>query len=386
MPEDPKEEKPKKKDSADNSAASQKDNSLDVASLGKRVVINISGLRYETYDKTLERFPDTLLGSRRRREKFYDHEKKEYFFDKNRICFESVLAYYQTCGVLIRPPSVPRKVFVNDIKYFDLGEQALQQAGDDLDTAFTPEDRPMPKNKVQRKIWATFEYPDTSSIARATAIFSVSVIILSIVLFCVETLPQFQRKTDKKTSGNLTADVPVPKHKSSSANFSFFVIEALCIAWFTFEYLIRFLCSPNKCKFVVSVLNIIDLVAIVPFFITLPMKEPTSVSSLAILRCVRLVRVFRIFKLSRYSRGLQILGHTLKASLRELGLLFFFLCVGVILFSSAVYYAEFGSSGTKFLSIPHSFWWSIITMTTVGYGDMVPETLGKLLEYTRLSL
>lgn len=342
--------------------------------LGNRVIINISGLRYETYDKTLERFPESLLGNPQRREKFYDREKKEYFFDKNRICFESILAYYQTCGVLIRPSTIPRKVFVGDLKFFDLGEDALRQAGDDLDVAFTPEARPMPKNKLQRKIWSIFEHPDTSNWARAMAIFSVTVIVLSIVLFCVETLPQFQPKPQRKYNSTSGDEEPAPRQKQNSA---FFVIEAFCIAWFTLEYTVRFLCSPNKCKFVVSVLNIIDLVAILPFFITLPMKEPTSVSSLAILRCVRLVRVFRIFKLSRYSRGLQILGHTLKASLRELGLLFFFLCVGVILFSSAVYYAEFGSSPTEFKSIPHSFWWSIITMTTVGYGDMVPKTLGK---------
>ncbi|KAK3726606.1 hypothetical protein QZH41_011284 [Actinostola sp. cb2023] len=372
MPEGDKGEKSKPRNK-DANAANQKDSILDPSSLGKRLVINISGQRFETYDKTLDRFPDSLLGSRQRREKFYDHEKKEYFFDANRICFESILAYYQTCGVLIRPPNIPRKVFVSDIKYFDLGEQALQQAGDDLDTAFTPEDRPMPENIIQRKIWSIFEYPDTSNIARVMALFSVSVIIISIVLFCVETLPQFQPKAETKTTRNITSEEPIPKHRP---NFAFFIIEAMCITWFTFEYLIRFLCSPNKWKFVVSVLNIIDVVAIIPFYITLPMKEPTSVSSLAILRCVRLVRVFRIFKLSRYSRGLQILGHTLKASLRELGLLFFFLCVGVILFSSAVYYAEFGTSPTEFKSIPHAFWWSIITMTTVGYGDMVPQTLG----------
>jgi hypothetical protein len=343
--------------------------------LGKRITINISGLRYETYDQTLERFPESLLGSRQRRDQFFDHEKNEYFFDKNRICFESVLAYYQTCGVLIRPPNIPRKVFVGDIKYFDLGEDALQQAGDDLDAAFKPEERPMPENKIQRKIWSIFEHPDTSNMARGMAILSIGVIVLSIVLFCVETLPQFQPKPERKFNATGRNEEPVPKEKQ---NFAFFVIEAMCIAWFTLEYTIRLLCSPNKWKFVISVLNVIDLVAILPFFITLPMKEPTSVSSLAILRCVRLVRVFRIFKLSRYSRGLQILGHTLKASLRELGLLFFFLCVGVILFSSAVYYAEFGSSPTnEFRSIPHSFWWSIITMTTVGYGDMVPQTLGK---------
>jgi len=101
--------------------------------------------------------------------------------------------------------------------------------------------------------------------------------------------------------------------------------------------------------------------------------------SLAILRVIRLVRVFRIFKLSRHSKGLQILGQTIKASMRELGLLIFFLFICVVLFSSAVFFAEAEAPGSHFESIPDAFWWAVVTMTTVGYGDMMPVSpWGKL--------
>ncbi len=122
-------------------------------------------------------------------------------------------------------------------------------------------------------------------------------------------------------------------------------------------------------------MNVIDLFAIIPYFITLgtiladdQRRSAGQATSLAILRVIRLVRVFRIFKLSRHSKGLQILGQTLHASMRELGLLMFFLIIGVILFSSAVYFAEVTEQDTYFKSIPDAFWWAMITMTTVGYG------------------
>ena len=77
--------------------------------------------------------------------------------------------------------------------------------------------------------------------------------------------------------------------------------------------------------------------------------------------------------------SLKILGNTLKVSMRELGMLMFFLCLGVIVVSSALYYAE-RDSGDTFASIPHAFWYSLVTMTTVGYGDVGPQTLvGKLI-------
>ena len=128
-------------------------------------------------------------------------------------------------------------------------------------------------------------------------------------MFCLETLPQF--KTRVGANGTTTNSY------RTKAEYEpvFFTVESACIAWFTFEYLTRFIASPRKIYFLYQPLNMIDLVAIIPFYITLVLKQTdTNVSSLSILRVLRLVRVFRIFKLSRYSKGLKILGYTFRVS------------------------------------------------------------------------
>ncbi|XP_056433589.1 potassium voltage-gated channel subfamily A member 6-like isoform X2 [Gadus chalcogrammus] len=180
---------------------------------------------------------------------------------------------------------------------------------------------------------------------------------------------------------NISESMPLP---SSAFHDPFFLVESMCICWFSFELLMRFASAPSKTLFFKDVMNIIDFSAILPYFVTLCTElakdnDATPAGSLAIIRVIRLVRVFRIFKLSRHSKGLQILGQTLRASMRELGLLIFFLFIGVIIFSSAIYFAEADYAETTFVSIPHAFWWAVVTMTTVGYGDMTPATMwGKL--------
>ncbi|XP_053624546.1 potassium voltage-gated channel protein Shaker isoform X3 [Plodia interpunctella] len=354
----------------------------------ERVVINVSGLKFETQLRTLNQFPETLLGDPTRRIRYFDPLRNEYFFDRNRPSFDAILYYYQSGGRLRRPVNVPLDVFSEEIKFYELGEQATNKFRED-EGFIKEEEKPLPSNERQRKIWLLFEYPESSQAARVVAIISVFVILLSIVIFCLETLPEFKHYKVFNTTTNGTK---IEEDEVPDITDPFFLIETLCIIWFTFELIVRFLACPNKFNFFRDVMNIIDIIAIIPYFITLATvvaeeedtlnlprapvspqdKSTNQAMSLAILRVIRLVRVFRIFKLSRHSKGLQILGRTLKASMRELGLLIFFLFIGVVLFSSAVYFAEAGSENSFFKSIPDAFWWAVVTMTTVGYGDMTP--------------
>ncbi|XP_068458843.1 shaker-related potassium channel tsha2-like [Clinocottus analis] len=347
----------------------------------ERVVINISGLRFETQLKTLSRFPTTLLGDARKRMRFFDPLRNEYFFDRNRPSFDAVLYYYQSGGRLRRPVSVPVDIFLEEIKFYEFDEEVIEVYRED-EGLQREEDRPLPNNVYQRQLWLLFEYPESSGPARINAIVSVMVILISIIIFCLETLPEFREAPPVPDNPNPANGSAQGQEEPSPFTDPFFMVETLCIVWFSFEFTMRFLSCPSKAAFFKNIMNLIDVVAIAPYFITLGLDlaehqgSSQQAASLAILRVIRLVRVFRIFKLSRHSKGLQILGQTLHASLRELGLLIFFLIIGVVLFSSSVYFAEAEDPESVFSSIPEAFWWAVVTMTTVGYGDMCPSTMG----------
>lgn len=319
------------------------------------ITINVSGKVYQTQLKTLDYFPDTLLGDPIQRAMFYDQLYDDFFIDRNRACFDAILYFYQSRGILRRPWNVSMEMFEEEIRFFDLGQEVIDKLRQE-EGIVQESEKSVPRRLLQRKYWLLFEYADSSMQAHAVAVLSILVVLLSILLFCLETLDIFQKSED---------DLVDLLDDSLSLSDPFFFVETVCMMWFVFEFVIRIITCPRKTVFMKSMSNIIDLLSIIPYFISVFISHESksnTASSLTIFRVIRLVRVFRILKLSRHNRGLKVLGKTLRASIRELGLLMFFLAIGVILFSSAVYFAEAQHPQTRFSSILDAFWWSVITM------------------------
>ena len=152
-------------------------------------------------------------------------------------------------------------------------------------------------------------------------------------------------------------------------------IEWVFTALFTAEYVLRLVCATRPWRYARSFFGIVDLIAILPTYASLFF---TGHYSLTAIRALRLLRVFRILKLAQYVREAQVLGAALRASSRKIAIFLGTVLTLVLIIGSMMYLIEGEESG--FSNIPQSMYWAIVTMTTVGYGDIAPVTvLGKFL-------
>ncbi|XP_034947087.1 potassium voltage-gated channel protein Shaw [Chelonus insularis] len=376
-----------------------------------RVILNVGGIRHETYKATLRKIPATRLSRLTEALGNYDPILNEYFFDRHPGVFAQVLNYYRT-GKLHYPTDVCGPLFEQELDFWGLDSNQVEpccwmtytQHRDtqetltvldrlDLDTEQPTDEEIAVKfgfeedyyegrlsrwQKLKPKIWSLFDEPYSSTAAKIVGLISVSFICISILSFCLKTHPDMRVPviTNRTVrSGNVTKFVL--DKTDTNAHVAFFYIECICNAWFTFEFLIRMTASPNLCAFIKSSVNLIDMIATMSFYIDLVLQKFAShLENADILEFFSIIRIMRLFKLTRHSSGLKILIQTFRASAKELTLLVFFLVLGIVIFASLVYYAERIQDNPKndFKSIPLGLWWALVTMTTVGYGDMVPKT------------
>ncbi|XP_046374110.1 potassium voltage-gated channel protein Shaw-like isoform X3 [Haliotis rubra] len=378
-----------------------------------RVILNVGGIRHETYKATLKKIPATRLSRLTEALANYDPVLNEYFFDRHPGVFAQILNYYRS-GKLHYPTDVCGPLFEEELEFWSLDANQVEpccwmtytQHRDtqdvlaildrlDLDTDKPTEEDIMKRfgleeeykqgelncwQRIKPKIWALFDEPYSSTAAKAShqiiAVISVFFIVISILSFCLKTHPEMRvpvlRNTTSKTAdGNTTWRLEKTETEPHDA---FFYIECASNAWFTFEIIIRFIVAPNKFDFLKAPVNIIDIVATLSFYLDFLLTKLQQESDM--LEFFSIIRIMRLCKLTRHSAGLKILIHTFKASAKELILLIFFLVLGIVIFAALIYYAERIQYNPEndFQSIPVGLWWAIVTMTTVGYGDMVPKT------------
>ncbi|XP_075241034.1 potassium voltage-gated channel protein Shaw-like isoform X2 [Convolutriloba macropyga] len=375
----------------------------------ERVIINIGGVKYHSFRSTLLQVPKTRLfylmqiPVNRLHPDEYDHATNQYFFDRSPDLFEHIINYYRT-GQLHVPRDVCWPLFDNELQFWGLDHSHLEtccwmiyrqhtdnentlktlDAEDESDHRDPRIDDPS-RSKFQSvmvEIWAAMDDPISSNLAKGIALFSLLTILISVAIFCLETHEAFKNKVERNVTvlDETTNQTIVEVKYDSEPIQAIFYMETCCVIWFSLEFVLRFISCPNKLSFLKKWLNIVDFLSILPYFFDF---LSTSNQATGLLRVVRVCRVFRVFKLTRHSVGLKILWHTLHASLKELFILGIFMFLGVVIFASLIYYAEKlfeGDVETDFSDIPRGFWWAIVTMTTLGYGDMVPSTFaGQLI-------
>lgn len=171
-----------------------------------------------------------------------------------------------------------------------------------------------------------------------------------------------------------------------SVQYAYFlwIFEIISVAIFTIEYILRlWTCNINdkfknsvkgRIKFAITPFALIDLIAILPFYLVFIPFD------LRFIRALRLIRLFRLLKIGRYSKALKTFGIVFKEKKEELCITIFSVSIILIVASSMMYIVENEAQPDVFSSIPASMWWGVITLTTVGYGDVYPiTTIGKLL-------
>ena len=149
--------------------------------------------------------------------------------------------------------------------------------------------------------------------------------------------------------------------------------EWIFTIFFTLEYILRIYCSRSKKKYILSTMGILDLLSIIPTYLVV---FYAPIGSLIDIRIMRLIRIFRIFQLSKYLRS----GHTMQIALRssrpKIIVFILYISLIVVILGTLMYIIEGQQNG--FENIPKSIYWAVVTLTTVGYGDVVPlTTLGK---------
>lgn len=392
--------------------------------------LNIGGTSYRIRTQSISRYgPMTMLGKfvraehelRKQWADWYFEESDEYFFERVPRYFDPIFDFYAT-GRLHVPKDLCFDKFMAELRFWAISKSKMNDCcspfaqfyllpyGQQEKTAEKDPFLELRFGNLRRKLWCILEGQASSKWWRAFEITSTSFVVLSVAALILGSIPEFQvpeKVKDFSSATQFLATYPTyPKadghtissktvvtsgnelHSEMIEHPVFTYVEDVCVSYFILEYVVRFSVAPRKWLFVKEFLNIIDLLAVLPFIFEIILYcigiSGTNVRKVRwaflTVRLLRVLRIVRIAKLGRFSPGLANFALTLRQSKKQMQMVAIVMLTVVIFFSTLVYFLEKDEPNTTFTSIPAAFWWAVVTMSTVGYGDSVPETIpGKLI-------
>lgn len=319
------------------------------------------------------------------RERYYSEELNAYYFNRNRACFENILTFYQTGREYGLPDDVCLDLYQEERDFFRIPDAEIEPSPikDRLQGGLLAYCSPEVERQG-RMLYKTVMDPRYSTLASFWHLMDVIFIFVSISFMIFETDPTVGHhfvygSTDHEPF--MIGTVPI--------NNIVFGMNVLVIMFFTIDIIIRFITWPGFLTFWKNIFNILDILSILPFYISVVAHSMHTdgeevgedhdegvKQKYFILKMCRIFRIVRVFKFVKHSRDLVVIVKVLLSSKKELGLLVILLGISTITFGSIMFYIESGVPNTKFNSIMNGCWWAIVTITTLGYGDIYPTTIG----------
>lgn len=329
-----------------------------------KVYFNVCGKHYETYPQTLDRFPGTILGTEKKRLRLTCNAQNIIHLNCSTRCFDAILFYYQSNGILSRPYDTSMEEFLTVCYQFRIDEERITyiRAKEGYFLSSQHSSLQLATNcQCLAKMRKFLDDPHYSTGAYVYAVLSLLLILISTVLNCVVSLPQI---TSKRTR-NIKTDPWV----QTEACFNFL---------FALELTLRFVVSAQKLKFTKDFFNIIDFVAVFPYLIVTAVTSQGA-SNVAFLKAFRTVRVLRLLRFSKHSHTLDTVLRIIANCMKDLIVLLLCLFLTCCISGSLEYFIE-NPTDNNFTSIPQSMWWALQTVVCLGYGDIVPKTdFGKFI-------